>query len=58
MWGDSDWWRVPDVIAACRGRRAVTLAGATPEEPAMTWTAPAFVELRFGFEVTMYVQNR
>ncbi|MBA3938329.1 MAG: pyrroloquinoline quinone precursor peptide PqqA [Planctomycetes bacterium] len=22
------------------------------------WTAPAFVELRFGFEVTMYVQHR
>lgn len=27
-------------------------------ESAMTWTAPTFTELRFGFEVTMYVQNR
>jgi pyrroloquinoline quinone biosynthesis protein A len=28
------------------------------KEPAMTWTTPAFTELRFGFEVTMYIQNR
>ncbi len=49
---------VRDGIAACRGRRVVTLVQETLQEPAMTWTAPAFVELRFGFEVTMYVQNR
>jgi pyrroloquinoline quinone biosynthesis protein A len=29
-----------------------------PEESAMTWTTPTFTELRFGFEVTMYIQNR
>lgn len=29
-----------------------------PVEHAMTWTKPAFTELRFGFEITMYIQNR
>ncbi|WP_132542836.1 pyrroloquinoline quinone precursor peptide PqqA [Plasticicumulans lactativorans] len=24
----------------------------------MQWTTPAFTELRFGFEVTMYIANR
>ncbi|MDR5752927.1 MULTISPECIES: pyrroloquinoline quinone precursor peptide PqqA [unclassified Caballeronia] len=24
----------------------------------MTWTTPAFTDLRFGFEVTMYIANR
>ncbi|MFB3084037.1 MAG: pyrroloquinoline quinone precursor peptide PqqA [Gammaproteobacteria bacterium] len=25
---------------------------------AMTWTAPKYTDIRFGFEVTMYIQNR
>ena len=29
-----------------------------PVEPAMTWTKPDFTEMRFGFEITMYIQNR
>ena len=28
------------------------------QEPAMTWTTPSFTEMRFGFEVTMYIQTR
>ncbi|MFC3110758.1 pyrroloquinoline quinone precursor peptide PqqA [Undibacterium arcticum] len=24
----------------------------------MTWNKPAFSELRFGFEITMYIANR
>ncbi|WP_087630258.1 MULTISPECIES: pyrroloquinoline quinone precursor peptide PqqA [Caballeronia] len=24
----------------------------------MTWTTPAFTDLRFGFEITMYIANR
>jgi coenzyme PQQ precursor peptide PqqA len=32
------------------------MVGAT--ERAMTWTKPTFVEVRYGFEITMYVQNR
>ncbi|MGH9894510.1 MAG: pyrroloquinoline quinone precursor peptide PqqA [bacterium] len=24
----------------------------------MTWETPAYVDIRFGFEVTMYVYNR
>lgn len=28
------------------------------EETTMVWSKPEFVELRFGFEVTMYIWNR
>ncbi|QBE66982.1 pyrroloquinoline quinone precursor peptide PqqA [Pseudoduganella lutea] len=24
----------------------------------MTWSTPAFTDLRFGFEITMYIANR
>ncbi|AQV97183.1 pyrroloquinoline quinone precursor peptide PqqA [Cupriavidus taiwanensis] len=24
----------------------------------MTWTTPAYTELRLGFEITMYIANR
>ncbi|HEY7803687.1 MAG TPA: pyrroloquinoline quinone precursor peptide PqqA [Orrella sp.] len=24
----------------------------------MTWTTPTFVDMRFGFEITMYIANR
>ncbi|MBV8248681.1 MAG: pyrroloquinoline quinone precursor peptide PqqA [Comamonas sp.] len=24
----------------------------------MQWTAPTFTDLRFGFEITMYIANR
>ncbi|MDA0665136.1 MAG: pyrroloquinoline quinone precursor peptide PqqA [Proteobacteria bacterium] len=24
----------------------------------MKWTTPAFTDLRFGFEITMYIANR
>ncbi|MDO5288015.1 MULTISPECIES: pyrroloquinoline quinone precursor peptide PqqA [Burkholderiales] len=24
----------------------------------MQWTAPSFTDLRFGFEITMYIANR
>lgn len=26
--------------------------------PTMQWTTPAFTDLRFGFEITMYIANR
>jgi pyrroloquinoline quinone biosynthesis protein A len=35
-----------------------TMRTCSPKESAMTWTTPAFTEMRFGFEVTMYIQNR
>lgn len=28
------------------------------KETLMQWTAPAFTDLRFGFEITMYIANR
>lgn len=28
------------------------------KEMTMTWTTPAFTEMRYGFEVTMYICNR
>jgi coenzyme PQQ precursor peptide PqqA len=27
-------------------------------EHAMAWTKPTFVDIRFGFEITMYIANR
>jgi len=31
---------------------------ATFQETTMQWTTPAFTDLRFGFEITMYIANR
>jgi coenzyme PQQ precursor peptide PqqA len=28
------------------------------KETLMQWTAPTFTDLRFGFEITMYIANR
>ncbi|SEB16473.1 coenzyme PQQ precursor peptide PqqA [Paraburkholderia sartisoli] len=28
------------------------------KETVMQWTTPAYTDLRFGFEVTMYIANR
>ncbi len=28
------------------------------KETTMAWTTPAFTDMRFGFEVTMYIANR
>jgi len=28
------------------------------EEHTMTWETPSFDDIRFGFEVTMYINNR
>jgi coenzyme PQQ precursor peptide PqqA len=30
----------------------------TNEEIDMAWTKPEFTDLRFGFEITMYIANR
>ncbi|MDF3885751.1 pyrroloquinoline quinone precursor peptide PqqA [Cupriavidus basilensis] len=24
----------------------------------MTWTTPAYIDMRYGFEITMYIANR
>jgi coenzyme PQQ precursor peptide PqqA len=29
-----------------------------PEETDMAWETPAYNDVRFGFEVTMYINNR
>ena len=34
------------------------LRGATDRRNIMAWTTPAATDLRFGFEVTMYIANR
>jgi coenzyme PQQ precursor peptide PqqA len=28
------------------------------QEQAMAWTKPTFVDIRYGFEITMYIANR
>jgi coenzyme PQQ precursor peptide PqqA len=30
----------------------------SPKEMNMQWTTPAFTDLRFGFEITMYIATR
>jgi coenzyme PQQ precursor peptide PqqA len=29
-----------------------------PKETLMQWSHPAFEDMRFGFEITMYISNR
>ena len=29
-----------------------------PQETPMQWSQPAFEDMRFGFEITMYISNR
>jgi coenzyme PQQ precursor peptide PqqA len=29
-----------------------------PKESFMNWSQPAFEDIRFGFEITMYISNR
>jgi pyrroloquinoline quinone biosynthesis protein A len=29
-----------------------------PVEQAMAWTKPEFCDIRFGFEITLYIANR
>jgi coenzyme PQQ precursor peptide PqqA len=44
-----------DTVPANAARRSCcTLKG----EPSMTWQTPAATDLRFGFEITMYVAAR
>jgi pyrroloquinoline quinone biosynthesis protein A len=36
----------------------VPLTARPTQETAMTWTTPAYQDLRFGFEITMYISAR
>jgi coenzyme PQQ precursor peptide PqqA len=40
------------------GRSAVTIHANPNWRQDMQWTTPAFTDLRFGFEITMYIANR
>ncbi|MGF6297396.1 coenzyme PQQ precursor peptide PqqA [Paraburkholderia sp. WC7.3g] len=37
---------------------AVPQSHVVSKETAMQWTTPAYTNLRFGFEITMYIANR
>ena len=45
---------VPSSHRPVRGRIQLS----NPEEHTMIWETPAYVDIRLGFEVTMYVYNR
>jgi coenzyme PQQ precursor peptide PqqA len=45
-------------VAADSGDRSVITLYANYWRFAMQWTAPSFTDLRFGFEITMYIANR
>jgi coenzyme PQQ precursor peptide PqqA len=37
---------------------AVSQSHVVSQETTMQWTTPAYTDLRFGFEITMYIANR
>jgi coenzyme PQQ precursor peptide PqqA len=39
-------------------RRRGFLSNVLFKETAMQWTTPAYTDLRFGFEITMYIATR
>lgn len=45
-------------VAAESGDRSVITPYANYWRLTMQWTAPSFTDLRFGFEITMYIANR
>ncbi len=47
------------VLKAYNSRPVLRLPYHNPsEENAMKWNKPAYVDFRFGFEITMYIANR
>jgi coenzyme PQQ precursor peptide PqqA len=61
------WNTFHGIDIAFHGRRLVAMVLASLQtcfvpthywRPSMQWTTPAFTDLRFGFEITMYIANR
>lgn len=50
--------RMVGPVAAESGDRFVIIPHANHWRLTMQWTAPSFTDLRFGFEITMYIANR
>lgn len=46
------------LVAAEGGDKPVITLYANYWRLTMQWTAPSFTDLRFGFEITMYIANR
>jgi coenzyme PQQ precursor peptide PqqA len=47
------------LVMLLSSRAAITFrANLLLETHIMQWTTPAFTDLRFGFEITMYIANR
>jgi coenzyme PQQ precursor peptide PqqA len=53
---DFAWHGCGCVNASLRGTQSSFMP--LIKETSMQWTAPAFTDLRFGFEITMYIANR
>ena len=45
-------------LAAENSDRSATILHVNNRRFTMQWTAPSFTDLRFGFEITMYIANR
>ncbi|ETP61319.1 hypothetical protein BDSB_26625 [Burkholderia dolosa PC543] len=45
------------MVATARSTRFFRLTYSTRRH-IMQWTTPAYTDLRFGFEITMYIANR
>jgi coenzyme PQQ precursor peptide PqqA len=44
--------------ARCARREAAAREECYGQEAPMSWTKPEYTEMRFGFEVTMYIASR
>ena len=51
--GGLDWHgiRFTEDVRTCAGRHST-------EEIVMNWQTPSYSDIRFGFEVTMYINNK
>ncbi|CAN0628444.1 pyrroloquinoline quinone biosynthesis protein A [Burkholderia multivorans] len=48
----------PCYISKDRSSRAVHKLISQTRRHTMQWTTPSYTDLRFGFEITMYIANR
>ena len=57
-----NWGFYGGALAAGGAKYALKLAGFDSQinflENTMAWTTPEFADIRFGFEITMYIANR